>query len=77
MEAYRRGVVTLIRLARVALILVLALLTLSFVVGIGTSTTGMTEKVVLLGLIAACVYLAARVSTVASRLQERLQRHHG
>ena len=77
MEAYRRGVVTLIRLARVALILVLALLTLSFVVGIGTSTTGMTEKVVLLGLIAACVYRAARVSTGTRRLQERLQRHHG
>ncbi|MGZ5418209.1 MAG: hypothetical protein ACXWDI_13600 [Nocardioides sp.] len=66
---------TLIRLIRVALILVLALLVLSFVIGIGNSTTGRAEKVVLLVLIAVCVYMAARVSTAAIRLQERFARH--
>lgn len=66
--------ITLIRLVRVALILVLAVFTVSFVIGIGSSSTGWLEKVALLGLIAACIYLAARVSTLAIRLQQRYAR---
>jgi hypothetical protein len=73
--AYRREVVTIVRLVRLAIMLVLVLLTVSFVVGIGTGTTGWLEKLVLIGLIAVCVYLAARVSAAATRLQTRLQRH--
>lgn len=67
--------ITLVRLIRVALILVLALFAVSFVMGIGTSTTGWVEKLALLGLIAMCVYLAARVSFLAERVQTRLRRH--
>jgi hypothetical protein len=65
--------VIFVRLARVALILVLAVVTLTFVVGIGSSTTGWVEKVVLLGLVAACVYLAAQVTTFATRLEHRIR----
>ena len=67
--------VTLVRSARVLLVLFLALFTISFVIGIGASETGAVEKVVLLALIAGCVFLAAKASTFATRAQERLQRH--
>jgi hypothetical protein len=67
--------VNLVRLARVLLILVLALFTLSFVMGIGSPETGAIEKVVLVTLIAGCIFLATQVSRLASRLQERLLRH--
>ena len=45
------------------------------VVGLATAGTGAIEKVVLLALFAACIYLAAKVSTFAARAQARLQRH--
>jgi hypothetical protein len=45
------------------------------VIGLGTSGTGVVEKMVLLALIAECVFLAAKVSTLAARTQARLQRH--
>ena len=67
--------ITVIRLARVLLILVLAFFTISFVIAIGTPETGPVEKAVLLALIAGCVFLAARVTTVATHTQERLKRH--
>jgi hypothetical protein len=65
--------VTLIRVGRVLLILVLAVLTVQCIIGIGTAETGVLEKVVLGGLIALCVVLAARVTTVAERWQQRLR----
>jgi hypothetical protein len=63
-----------LRLARVLLILLLAVFTISFVIGVGTPETGAVKKVVLLALIAGCVFLAAQVSTLAIRTQERLKR---
>ena len=74
-QAYIGTVITLVRLARVLSILLLAVFTISFVVGLGTSGTGVLEKVVLIALIAGCVFLAAKVSTLATRTQARLQRH--
>ena len=66
--------VTVVRLARVALILALAFMTISFVMGIGTASTGLLEKIVLLGLIGACVYAAAKVTTFSDRLVHHLDR---
>ena len=67
--------VALIRLARVLLILMLAAFAVSFVIGLATPDTGMVEKVVLVALFGGCVFLAARVTTVATRLSRRLQSH--
>jgi|tagenome__1003787_1003787.scaffolds.fasta_scaffold20948182_4 hypothetical protein len=67
--------ITLVRLARVLCLLVLASLAVSLVISLGTSGTGAIEKVVLLVLIAGCVFLAAKASTLATRTQARLQRH--
>ena len=64
----------LLRLLWVAFVLVLALVSLSFVIGIGTPGTGPVEKVALLGLIALCLYLAARSNAFVTRWQARLQR---
>ena len=68
-------VITMVRLARVFLILLLATFVISFVIGVGSSETGAVEKVALLALIVGCVALAAKVSTFAARALERLQRH--
>ena len=65
----------MVRLARVLVLLLLALLAVSLVIGIGTSGTGIIEKAVLLVLIAGCVFLAAKVSTFATKTEARLQRH--
>jgi hypothetical protein len=65
--------ITLIRVTRVLVILVLASMTLSFVIGISRPETGAVEKVVMLGLIAACIFLAAKVTTLAASLQQRLR----
>jgi hypothetical protein len=59
----------------VLLILMLAALAVSFVMGIGTSGTGWVEKVVLVVLIGGCVYAAAKVTTVSDWLVHRLARH--
>jgi ABC-type arginine transport system permease subunit len=74
-KAYLQGVITLVRVARVLVLLLLAFFTVSLVIGVGTSETGVIEKVVLLALIAGCVVLAAKVSTFATKTQARLQRH--
>ena len=74
-EAYFQRVITVVRLARVLLILLLAFFTVSFVIGLGTPETGAVEKLVLLALIAGCFFLAAKVSTLATKAQARLQRH--
>ena len=65
----------MVRLARVLLILLLATFTISLLIGVGSPETGAVEKVVLLALIAGCVVIAAKVSTVATRAQERLRRY--
>ena len=74
-KAYFRWVITLVRLARVLLILLLATFAISLVISVGSAETGAVEKVALLALIAGCVVVAARVSTFATRAQERLRRH--
>jgi hypothetical protein len=68
------GVITVIRVARVLLILVLAFMAISFVMGVGTTSTGPVEKVVLLLLIGGCVYAAAKVTAVTEWLVHRLAR---
>jgi len=67
-------VITLLHLARLLLILLLATFAISFVIGVGRPETGAIEMVVLLALIAGCMVLAVKVSTFATRAQERLQR---
>ena len=57
------------------LILILALIAISFVVGVGTTATGPVEKVVLLLLIGGCVYAAAKVTALSEWLVHRLARH--
>ena len=74
LAAYVQLVITLVRLARVLLLLLLAFFAVSFVIGLGTPQTGAVERVVLLALIAGCVFLAAKVSTLATKAQTRLQR---
>jgi hypothetical protein len=66
-------VIAIVRVARVLLILVLACMAISFVMGIGTGSTGVLEKVVLLGLIGACVYAAAKVTTLSEWAVRRLE----
>jgi hypothetical protein len=68
-------VVTVIRVARVVLLLALVLLTISFVIGIGRPGTSAVEKVVLVALIVGCVVIAAKLSTIALALQKWLQRN--
>ena len=75
LRAYIGRVITVVRLARILILLLLVFFTISLVIGLGTSGTGVIEKVVLLALIAGCVFLAAKVSTLATRTQARLQRH--
>ena len=67
------GMTTVIRATRVLLILLLALLVTSFVVALATSGTGWLEKLVLLLLIAGCVYAAAKVSTMSAWVVQRLR----
>jgi hypothetical protein len=64
-----------IRLARIFLLIVLALMTLSFVMALGTPDTGLVEQVALLALIGGCVYLAAKLSTAADWAVRRFARH--
>jgi hypothetical protein len=57
-----------VRVVRVLLIIALACLAISFVIGIGTPGTGPIEKIVLLALIGGCVYAAAKVTTLTARV---------
>jgi len=67
-------VVTAIRLARVLLTLVLALVTISSIIGLATPDTGAVEKVVLVAVIVGCFLLAAKIATWSTRAQARLSR---
>ena len=60
------------RLLRVLLLLVLATAVVSLTIALVSAETGFAEKVVLVGMIAVCVYVAARVPTYVGRLQARL-----
>jgi hypothetical protein len=67
--------VMLIRVVRVLLILVLAVFAISSLVGIAAAETGAVEKAVLVALFVGCVFAAAQVTNLASRLQERVPPH--
>lgn len=66
--------VTVIRLTRVLLTLVLALVTISSIIGLATPDTGPVEKVVMVALIVGCFLLAARLATWSTRAQARVSR---
>lgn len=61
-----------VRVAQVLLIIMLAVMAVSFVMGVGTTGTGPVEKVVLLLLIGGCIYAGAKVSAAAGWLIHRL-----
>jgi hypothetical protein len=67
-------VVTVVRLARVLLIIVLASTVISLIMGLGTASTGPLEKSALLALVGACVYAAAKVTTLSEQIILRLER---
>ena len=67
--------IALVRATRVLLILVLAVLTISWLMALGSSDTGWMEKVVLAILIGGCVLVAAKVTTLSEQLVHRLTRH--
>jgi hypothetical protein len=64
---------TSMRLLRVVLLLVVATSIVSLTMALSTAGTGI-EEVVLVVLIAMCLYLAVRVPTAVARLEARLQR---
>ena len=63
------------RLLRLVLLLFLVALVLTLTIALSTAATGVAEKIVLTGVIALCVYLAARVPTLVTRLQARWEGH--
>lgn len=65
----------MVRLARVLALLLLAFFAVSLVIGLATSKTGVIEKAVLLAILGGCVFLAAKVSTLATRAVAGLQSH--
>ena len=66
--------ILIVRLARVLLTLVLALLVVSFLIGVVRPETGVSEKVVLVALMGVCVVLAAQLSIWSARAQTRIHR---
>jgi hypothetical protein len=67
------NMILLVRTARVVLILLAAVFTLSLIIGLGSPTTGLLEKPVLAALIALCIVLAAKITSAATALQDRLR----
>ena len=61
-------------MARVLVIVMLALMAIWFIVAVGTTATGPLEKVALLLLVVACVYAAAKVTALSEWLAHRLAR---
>jgi hypothetical protein len=66
-----------VRAVRVVLTLALVALVLSFTIGLARPETGILEKAVLVALIVACVFLAARVSVWSTRAQARIRQGWG
>ena len=71
--AYLQTVITLVHLARMLILLLLALFSVMLVIGIGSPETGVIEKVALLALIAGCVFLAAKATALATKASAHLQ----
>jgi hypothetical protein len=61
-------------LLRLLLLLLLATAVLGLTMALSTSETGILEKVVLLGLVGACICLAAAVPRFVDRVGARLTR---
>jgi glycine cleavage system regulatory protein len=68
-------VTTVVRLARVLLLLALAGFVVVLVIALASSGTGAIEKLVLAVVIAGCVLLAAKLSSFTDRASALLQRH--
>ena len=66
--------VTVVRTARVLLIIALAFMVVSFVMGLGTASTGLLEKAALVALIGACVYAAAKLTALSEWIVHHLER---
>ena len=64
---------TLVRLARIAILLVLLFTVLSSLIAIGDSATGPWEKVVLGAVVVGLFWVAARVTDLADRIQLALR----
>jgi hypothetical protein len=64
---------TAVRAIRILLILLLLTLAISLFMALGTSSTGLLEKVVLLLLIGGCVCAAARITTLSEWMVQRLR----
>ena len=71
-NTYRRNVITLIRVARIALLLVLAVIAVSLIIGMFRPETGGYEKAALAALAAACIGMGVAVTATATYLQRRL-----
>jgi len=67
--------VGLIQLARVVLILMLAVFAAAFVIGVATPETGLIEKMVFVIVFGGCVFLAAQVTNMTTRLTKRARSH--
>jgi hypothetical protein len=61
----------LVRVVELALLLVLAVVSVSLAIAIGRPETGGLEKVTLVALVAACVAAGVGVTSLARRLRER------
>ena len=66
----------LIRVLRVLVLLVLAAILVSLVIGIASSTTGVAEKVVLLALVVGVVAAAVKFPALAHAVEGRLRQSH-
>ena len=66
--------ITAVRVARGLLIIALTFISISLIMGVGTSSTGLVEKLVMLLLIGACVYAAAKISALSDWAMQRLAR---
>jgi peptidoglycan/LPS O-acetylase OafA/YrhL len=70
-SAYRNGMVSLNRVARALLLLVIATLAVWSIVAIASPDTGAFEKAVLVALVGSCLILAAKFSSGPTRGRER------
>ena len=69
---YRRNVITLIRVARIVLLLVLAVIAVSLIIGMFRPETGGYEKAALAALTVACFGMGIAVTATATYLRRRL-----
>jgi hypothetical protein len=67
--------VILIRAAQIVLLLVLAAVAVSAIIGMFRPETGGVEKVALVALVALCAAMGVGVTAAATRLQKRVVHH--